>query len=50
VRQPGIDACINILSESIWLQINGMALSRGLNLPDLPVSDLLQALQPGGDE
>ncbi|WP_141007317.1 TetR/AcrR family transcriptional regulator [Nocardioides humi] len=44
VREPGIEACISILSESIWLQINGMALSRGLNLPDLPVADLLQAL------
>lgn len=47
-REPGIDACINILSESIWLQINGMALSRGVNLPDLPVSDLLQTLSPSG--
>jgi AcrR family transcriptional regulator len=49
VRAPDTEACINILSESIWLQINGMALARGLNLPDLPVADLLQALQPGGD-
>ena len=49
VRQPGIEACIDILSESIWLQINGMALARGLNLPDLPVADLLQALQPGAE-
>jgi AcrR family transcriptional regulator len=46
VREPGIEACISILSESIWLQINGMALSRGLNLPDLPVAELLQALNP----
>lgn len=49
-REPDIDACITILSESIWMQINGMALSRGLNLPDLPVSALLQALTPGDDE
>lgn len=47
VREPDIDTCIGILSESIWLQINGMALSRGLNLPDLPVSDLLIALASG---
>jgi hypothetical protein len=46
VREPGIEACIAILSESIWLQINGMALARGLNLPDLPVAELLQALNP----
>ncbi|NYI47632.1 AcrR family transcriptional regulator [Nocardioides aromaticivorans] len=44
VREPSTEATINILSESIWLQINGMALSRGLNLPDLPVADLLQML------
>jgi len=49
-RAPGIDACISILSESIWLQINGMALSRGLSLPDLPVSDLLQTLGSAGSE
>lgn len=51
VREPSIEACIDILSESIWLQINGMALSRGLNLPDLPVADLLQTLsQSSSDE
>lgn len=48
-REPGIEACIAILSESIWLQINGMALARGLNLPDLPVADLLHALGPAED-
>lgn len=46
VRAPSIDVCISILSESIWLQINGLALSRGINLPDLPIVDLLQALSP----
>ncbi|KRC48986.1 MULTISPECIES: TetR/AcrR family transcriptional regulator [unclassified Nocardioides] len=50
VREPSIETCIDILSESIWLQINGMALSRGLNLPDLPVSDLLQTLSPSGSD
>lgn len=51
-REPSTKAFIAILSESIWLQINGMALSRGLNLPDLPISDLLQTLGPAaaGDD
>lgn len=50
VREPSTEACINILAESIWLQINGMALSRGLNLPDLPIADLLQMLSPSASD
>lgn len=49
-RTPPTKAFIGILSDSIWMQINGMALSRGLNLPDLPVSALLQALTPSDEE
>lgn len=49
VREPATDSFVAILSESIWMQINGMALTRGLNLPDLPVADLLQALNPVDD-
>lgn len=48
VREPTIEVCIGVLSQSIWLQINGMALGRGVNLPDLPVAELLQSLQSGG--
>lgn len=50
VREPSTEATINILSESIWMQINGMALSRGLNLPDLPIADLLQMLSPAATD
>ncbi|HVK29433.1 MAG TPA: TetR/AcrR family transcriptional regulator [Nocardioides sp.] len=50
LRAPSTEATINILSESIWLQINGMALSRGLNLPDLPIADLLQMLSPAASD
>lgn len=46
VREPSIDTCINILAESIWLQINGMALGRGINLPDLPIAELLRTFGP----
>lgn len=49
-RSPGTDTTIGILADSIWLQINGMALSRGLNLPDLPISELLQMLSPAAPE
>lgn len=45
-RAPSTEAFIGILSDSIWMQINGMALTRGINLPDLPVAELLQALTP----
>ena len=33
-----------MLTESIWIQINGMALARKVDLPDLSVSDLMLAL------
>ncbi|TWG97257.1 TetR family transcriptional regulator [Nocardioides sp. J9] len=49
-RQPGTEACIDILADSIWMQVNGMATARGLNLPDLPISDLLQMLQPAATD
>jgi AcrR family transcriptional regulator len=43
-RVPDVDVFIGILSESIWLQINGMALSRGIELPDARVVDLLHTM------
>lgn len=46
VRQPSIEVCIEILSESMWTQVNGMALSRGINLPNLPITELLKSLAP----
>lgn len=46
VREPDAETFVAILSETVWLQINGMATSRGINLPDLPVAELLQGLGP----
>lgn len=43
-QEPPTEVFISVLSESIWVQINGLALSRGINLPDLPIAELLQAL------
>lgn len=43
-RVPSVPAFISLISEVVWIQINGMALSRGINLPDLPVSELLSPL------
>lgn len=43
-RVPDVDAFIAMMAEVVWIQINGMALSRGINLPDLPVSELLSPL------
>jgi len=48
-REPSTEAFIGVLSESIWLQINGIALTRGISLPDLPVAELLQALGSSDD-
>ena len=42
VRAPGLETFTAILSESITAQINGMSTARGLNLPDLPLSDLMR--------
>ncbi len=40
---------IEVLAQSIWVQIDGIARTRGLNLPDLPVSALLQTLGPADE-
>ncbi|NYJ01609.1 AcrR family transcriptional regulator [Nocardioides thalensis] len=51
-RVPDIQQFIDIMSESIWLQINGMALSRGITLPDGRIVDLLHSMgtEPGAVE
>lgn len=46
-RLPDTKRFIAILSESVWLQIDGLATTRGIVLPDLPISELLVPL--GGD-
>jgi len=47
VLAPSVDVSVGILTESVWLQINGMAASRGLDLPDVPVSQMLEAMVDG---
>lgn len=47
VREPDADVFIELLGENMWLQLNGMAASRGLDLPELPISELLKALGQG---
>lgn len=49
LREPDAETFAGILKESIWLQIDGLAQTRGINLPDLPITDLLQPLG-GNDE
>ncbi|MCL2542195.1 MAG: TetR/AcrR family transcriptional regulator [Nocardioidaceae bacterium] len=43
-RRPDTEGFVAMMAEVIWVQINGMALSRGISLPDLPVAELLQPL------
>lgn len=43
-RVPGVDGFIAMMAEAFWLQIDGMAHSRGINLPDLPLGSLLSPL------
>jgi len=42
---PQADHLVNMLAESIWLQINGMALARNIEVPDVPLNELLQVLE-----
>jgi len=42
---PQADHLVSMLAESIWLQINGMALARNIEVPDVPLNELLQVLE-----
>lgn len=44
IRTPSAQEFSEQMAEVIWLQINGMAHSRGINLPDMPIGALLQPL------
>lgn len=45
-RTPDAEVFIDLLTEAIWLQIQGMARVRGVELdPDVPVEDLIAALE-----
>jgi AcrR family transcriptional regulator len=41
---PGADHLVNMLAQSIWHQINGMAASRNIDVPDVPLIELLQVM------
>ena len=41
VRAPGTEDFIKVLAEVVWVQIDGMAQARGIDIPDEPVGDLL---------
>lgn len=46
-RVPEVHTFVDILAQSVWLQINGMAQSRGIDLPDARVVDLLHSMSQG---
>lgn len=45
-REPDVGAFKAMLAQTVWVQIDGMARLRGINLPDVSVDDLLGALGP----
>lgn len=47
-RVPDRDHLVDILAESVWLQIKGMAARRGIEVPDVPLSELLNVLEQSG--
>ncbi len=44
VREPSVDGIINLLTETIWIQADGMARVRGIELPDAEIAELLSGL------
>lgn len=49
--RPPIEDFITLLATNIWRQIVGIASDRGVEIPDVPVEQLLGLIDtPGGDE
>jgi AcrR family transcriptional regulator len=47
-RQPALEGFVELVTESVWLQIRGMAAARGVDIdPDVPVEQLLEAALEG---
>jgi AcrR family transcriptional regulator len=44
---PSPDAFVQLLSDAMWFQIDGLASTRGIELPDLPVEELLAGIEAG---
>ena len=48
VQRPDQEAFVRLVTETVWLQIAGMAKQRGVELdPDLPVETLLETALDG---
>lgn len=45
VRAPAPRVLADSLSESLWLQIDGLARARHISLPDLPMADIFRMLR-----
>lgn len=46
---PPADAFTELMTDAMWFQIDGLAATRGIQLPDLPVEQLLAALDGDDD-
>jgi AcrR family transcriptional regulator len=44
VREPAVEQFVSMLAEVVWVQIDGMATARGIEIPDEPIADLLVAM------
>ncbi|GAA4824820.1 TetR/AcrR family transcriptional regulator [Nocardioides caeni] len=44
-RAPAPEVFAAVLSESVWVQIDGIARTRGVSLPDLPIAEFFQMLR-----
>lgn len=42
------DHLVDMLAESIWLQINGMATARGIDVPNVSLAELLRVTEQSG--
>lgn len=42
---PSADHLVSMLADSLWHQINGMAASRNIDVPDVPLIELLQVME-----
>ena len=43
--QPSADSLVDLLAESLWLQISGMAAARDLQVPDVPLVELIRVME-----
>ncbi|MDZ5622231.1 TetR/AcrR family transcriptional regulator [Nocardioides bizhenqiangii] len=44
-RAPKAEQLVNMLAESIWLQINGMATARGIDVPNVSLAELIRVAE-----